>query len=331
MRLAAVAAAVLLAVAWVLTPLRTRELVTFLQPESALDAPVRELRGPLPAPVRYAYRPACEERTAGCGHWTLVTSTGERWWVPGAGADDDRIALSRDGRRLAYVRDGHLTLRDLAAGSVKRIRVRKAGHPAFFRDGRHLLVRGAWLVVDAERGGTRRLKGRGRVAGWTAGGVVLATSRSSRAPGHLTAVTYTVHSADGKAVRWAELPGNLDGATPSPSGRALAVLPDEVTRHGRAVRDVVLIDPATRAVTRTVTPRLPAGWRAEEIVRWEDEGALVLRTSGPWKEDDYQVLDLATGDARRLAITVPGVTDELLYRANLIVEIGDVSTAARTS
>ncbi|MFB4288490.1 hypothetical protein ACBI99_12675 [Nonomuraea sp. ATR24] len=332
MRLAAVVAAAVLALAWLLTPLWSRGPVTFLRPESGQDArPVQELRGPLPAPVRYAYRPVCDEPTAACRHWTLVTTTGERWWVPGAGAGDDGITLSRDGRRLAYLRDRHLTLRDLTAGTVKRIRVRKEGYPAFFRDGRHLLVRDASLIVDVERGSTRRLKGSGRVAGWTAEGVVLATSRSSRAPGHLTAVTYTVHSPEGKEVRRAELPGNLDGAAPSPSGRALAVVPDEVTRHGRAARAVVLIDPATRAATRTVTPRLPAGWRAEEIVRWEDEDTLVIRATGPWNEDAYHVLDLATGDARRLAITVPGVTDELLNPANLIVEIGDVSTAGRTS
>ncbi len=66
-------------------------------------------------------------------------------------------------------------------------------------------------------------------------------------------------------------------------------------------------------------------------MRWEDEDTLVIRATGPWNEDAYHVLDLATGDARRLAITVPGVTDELLNPANLIVEIGDVSTAGRTS
>ncbi|WP_219500698.1 hypothetical protein [Nonomuraea ceibae] len=216
MRLAAVVAAAVLALAWLLTPLWSRGPVTFLRPESGQNArPVQELRGPLPAPVRYAYRPVCDEPTAACRHWTLVTTTGERWWVPGAGAGDDGITLSRDGRRLAYLRDRHLTLRDLTAGTVKRIRVRKEGYPAFFRDGRHMLVRDASLIVDVERGSTRRLKGSGRVAGWTAEGVVLATSRSSRAPGHLRAVTYTVHSPDGGPRR--SCAGRT--RTPSSSGR----------------------------------------------------------------------------------------------------------------
>ncbi|MCK2213382.1 hypothetical protein MF672_006180 [Actinomadura sp. ATCC 31491] len=70
------------------------------------------------APIRYAAASDCDKdprNAAWCGSWWYRTTDGRRHPLSGAGRWSDAVAVSGDGRRLAYVRakDTRLVIRDL--------------------------------------------------------------------------------------------------------------------------------------------------------------------------------------------------------------------------
>ncbi|GAA2311436.1 hypothetical protein GCM10010149_72600 [Nonomuraea roseoviolacea subsp. roseoviolacea] len=333
----AAAALAVVAALWVTAPAWSEPPVRFVRTGADPLAPApgpRELRGPAPAPVRYAYRPVCGDGTEACEHWILVSTRGERWWLP-YGFGDGPLALSRDGTRAAYWhrKEWRYAVVDLARGTttflpedLPRPHDPGAGGqaPLFSLDGRYLLVAeeridvdtatvvpGPLRVVDVAHGGVRRLPRGERAAGWTGRGLALVTvERAGRSPGHVTSGSYVVRSPDGAVVGRAELTGGLAAkAVPSPSGETLATVATELTPAGPAFRGVVLTGTRTGRPGRTVVPRLPAGWRVDRIARWEGEDALVAETRGPHHELAYHLLGLTDGSASPLGLDVPPLDD----------------------
>ncbi|WP_214320793.1 hypothetical protein [Nonomuraea sediminis] len=277
------AVAALLAAVWVVLPSWTADRPAFVRASptpSAAPAPP-ELRGRVTGPVRYAYRPECDEEVPACERWVLVSARGERWLLPDA-LSEDVLALSRDGTRAAYPhrKTGRLVVADLAAGTARTYPVRPSfPAPEFSPDGRRLLVPGDHpVVVDVDRGTVRR----------TPGG-----PEPVPPPGHVTTTTYLAY-AEGGAIRRVTLPGNLVGKL-SPSGRLLATVPREVTPEEVVTPGVLLVDAATGRSLRTIPGPV------QEVVRWESESALIVR------KDGYQVLDVNTGGLRPLGIDGDGV------------------------
>ncbi|TMR98058.1 hypothetical protein [Nonomuraea basaltis] len=352
-RSALAAVAVAVAVVWVIDPLALpgERPIQFLRPElpRAASAPKPQKLSKYASPVRYAYVPACQDGSGPCANWNLVTAGGERGWLPGADAAGS-LALSQDGTRAAYLRgkDERYVVADLRTGTLTPLPVRQKGGsvgeifgaqpPLFSLDGRHLLIQLDRLdkddetvlerpmIVDIDRGAVHRLPATDRVVGWTDGGLLVVTSkRTAGLPGHVTKAKFTVYSPQGKAVRTFTLPGNLTYATvPSPSGRTLASPVHEITPYGVADFGVTLIDTSSGRPVRTIVPGLPAGWRIREIVRWDGEDALVVKSSGPYNETGHHVLDLATGGMRPIGADMSDVADLPLQPAGLGVVVANV-------
>ncbi|QFY06225.1 hypothetical protein GBF35_05635 [Nonomuraea phyllanthi] len=363
LRYAVAAAAVALTAAWVIGPVSEvtgplsevigpiigKPPVRFVQPRPARTPSLMpDRRGSYASPVRYAYVPACQDDLDPCSHWILVSSDGERGWLPGA-ADDGSLALSPDGRRAAYLNaDERYVVVDLRTGHVTPLPIRQKGGsvgemfgaqpPLFSLDGRHLLIQLEHLdkdtelvlerplIVNVRTGAPHRLPAVGEVVGWTSAGLMTKeTRRTDDVPGHVTSAAFTVYSPKGKVVRRFALPGNLAaGAVPSPSGRMTATLAREVTPDDVTGLGIVLTGTSTGEPARTVAPRLPAGRRAMRILRWDGEHAVVLRTTGPRGETGHHVVDLATGAARPLDVRMDDVVNLPLQPAALSVVLGSV-------
>ncbi|WP_188191065.1 hypothetical protein [Nonomuraea sp. SYSU D8015] len=343
------AAALAVAAAWAIGP--GERPIRFLRPSSspAASAPVPQKLAKYASPVRYAYVPACQDGSGPCANWNLVTASGEHGWLPGADAAGS-LALSQDGTRAAFLRgkDERYVVTDLRTGKTKPLPVRQKGGsvteifgaqpPRFSLDGRHLLIQLDRLdenddvvlenpmVVDIERGAVHRLPRVDRVVGWTNAGLAVMTRKpTDDLPGHATSATFTVYSPQGKAVRTYTLPGNLaDGTVTSPSGRTLASLVREIAPDGIADLGVALTDTSSGKPVRAVAPRTPTGWRIREILRWDGEGALVVKSRGPYNEIAHHVLDLGTGGMRPLGIDMGHVADLILQPADLGVVVGSV-------
>lgn len=345
------ALALAVAAAWALGPLPGERPVQFVRPASSpvASAPRPQELAKYSSPVRYAYVPACQDGSGPCVNWNLVTASGERGWLPGATAGQP-LALSQDGTRAAYLRgkDETYVVADLTTGTITALPVRQEGGsvteifgaqpPLFSLDGRHLLVQRDHLdkdeevvlenpmIVDIERGAVHRLPRVGRVVGWTdAGLAVMTRKRTDDLPGHVTSATFTVYSPQGKAVTTYRLPGNLaDGTVVSPSGRTLASLVREIAADGVDDRGIALTGTSSGEPVRSVVPRMPAGWRISEIVRWDGEDALVVRSRGPHGELAHHLLDLGTGGVRPIGVDMSGVADLVLQPAELGVVIASV-------
>ncbi|MGW0801973.1 hypothetical protein [Nonomuraea sp. NPDC002799] len=329
------------AVVWVLDPPPAEPPVTFLRPSATpAAAPPPAALSRYASPVRYAYQPACQDESGPCTHWNLVTAGGEHGWLPGADAGGD-LSLSGDGTRAVYLRDDTYVVADLTTGTLKPLPVRHkgdpAGEPLFSLDGRHLLIQfdhldeddevvpDDRLIVDIDRGAVHRLATAGEVAGWTSDGLVtVSTRRTDSLPGHVTSASFTVHSPRGETVRTFTLPGNLGAGVPSPSGRTLAALAQEITPEDVAHLGVNLVGASAGRLARTVVPRLPPGRHLTEIIRWDGEDGLVVRTRGPAGEIALHVLDLATGGTRPLGVEMADVTDPFRAPAGLSVVVGSV-------
>ncbi|MEV0591925.1 hypothetical protein [Nonomuraea cavernae] len=331
----AVVALTILAAAWVVAPLRAEPSPRFVRPwaEQPASAPtVRQLTGPVPVPIRYAYVPSCQDNTGACRHWILVSARGERWWLPGA-ADSDSLTLSADGLRVAYSSDAArgFVIRDLKTGTTRPLPVKREASigeffgvrpPLLSPDGRYLLVQHDHLdkneevvserplIVDTDRGTVTRLPGGETVIGWTAAGLALVRERSTNSlPGHVSTASFVIRSPGGKVVRRTVVPGNRSRSWFSPSGHTLASLAREATPDDLVTTGVVLVGTSKGHPTRTVTPRQPVGRRIAEILRWEDENTLVVRTAEAGNDSAYHLLDLQDGTTRPIEISIPDSAD----------------------
>ncbi|MFC5815560.1 hypothetical protein [Nonomuraea harbinensis] len=343
-----VAAAAALAAAWLIYG-GGPPPVEFLSPEPAppaTPAPAAvKLTGPAPAPVRYAYEPHCNDGTDGCRHHILVSATGQQWWVEGA-HDDAPFALSADGTLVVHPLGDRFVARDLTTGTVTELPIKTeesvgeifgAQQPLLSLDGRHLLVQHDHLdedvevvlerpmIVDIRRGTVRRLPKGERVAGWTTEGLALVTDQPARdLPGYATSATYVIRSPGGRVVRRFTVPGNLAHGLPSPSARTLATLAKEIAPHDVVSTGILLTGTGTGKTLRTIVPRLPEGLRADALIRWEGEDALLVRAEDRHGKISYHVVDLATGAARDLRVAMAPVSDYMLAPAELSVLIGSV-------
>lgn len=344
------AMAVAAAAAWVIGALPGERPIQFAPSEPAPPAYVStpQKLTKYASPVRYAYVPACPDESDPCADWILVTTNGERGRLPGADAGES-LALSQDGTHAAYLRgeDERYVVADLRTGTLTPLPVRQKGGsvgeifgarpPIFSPDGRHLFIQREHLdkddeivferpmIVDIDRRTVHVLPAVDQVVGWTGAGLVVATNKpADNLPGHVTVAAFTVYSPRGKVVRTFTLPGNLAAGLPSPSGRTLAslvreVTPDRVTTHG-----VALTGTSSGKTMRTVVPRLPAGRQISEIVRWDGEDALVIKTRGPYNKIGHHVLDLATGGVRPISVDMADVANRLSRPAEFGVVVGSV-------
>ncbi|MBB5074939.1 hypothetical protein [Nonomuraea endophytica] len=283
------AAGVLVIAAWVTLPLWQQEaglpLAKGMPGSTASLPPATELRGPAPAPIRYAYQPECPDQSGPCLQWHLVSTRGEQWWLPGASAQDTFV-LSDDGTRATYPRGKGLVLHDLMTGEVTPLSV-KGEEPIFSLDGRHLAA--GREVADLATGRVHRLNGVARA--WTSRGVITSTLKpDDHTPGQVNVTFFTVSSPEGKRLSRFTAPGDLssDGVL-SPSGRQFATLTREVTPTSVTTTSILI------SRERAVTPRLPAGWTITTILRWTGEDTLLVRLRGPVNRVAYTVVDLTTG------------------------------------
>ncbi|MEV3983796.1 hypothetical protein [Nonomuraea sp. NPDC049758] len=339
-----------LAAGWVAAPLPAEPGVRFVgsQPvtpgRTAKEPAKPAKRTKYATPIRYAYAPSCDA----CAHMILVGDGAERGRLPYS-FDGTMFALSRDGRRAAFLRDSDNTyvVADLRTGAVERLPVRQprgtvtalfgAQPPLFSLDGRHVLLQPDHLtkdtdvvleppvIVDVARGTATRLPDRGQVAGWTSEGLVMKSGEPTRrSPGHLRSVRFAVYSPKGDLLRGYTMPGNVEWAIePSPSGRLIASRHRELTPGGVLQQGVALFDTKTGEHVRTVTPRLATGWWLAALLRWEDEDTLTVRANGPLGETAYLVLDLRTAAIRPIDVTGE-VADFMLQPAELSVVLGRV-------
>ncbi|MFF4191428.1 hypothetical protein [Nonomuraea sp. NPDC001831] len=245
---------VALAAAWVAASLPAQPGVRFVRSQpvttgKAAKKPAKPAkRTKYATPIRYAYVPSCGDAGV-CGNMILVGDGGERGRLPYS-FDETMFALSRDGRRAAFLRDSDNTyvVADLRTGAVERLPVRQprgtvtaffgAQPPLFSLDGRHVLVQPDHLtkdtevmleppvIVDVARGTAVRLPDRGQVAGWTTEGLVMRSGEPSRrSPGHLRSVWYAVYSPKGDLLRSYTMPGNVEWASSRPPPAARSTSP----------------------------------------------------------------------------------------------------------
>ncbi|MFI6501348.1 hypothetical protein [Nonomuraea typhae] len=310
------AAAVLAAAVWVVVPLWQGEDVATVPPApSAAGVPAR-LDGPAPEPVRYAYAPACDEEPA-CSRWNLV-SAGRRWWLPGASAGN-QLALSPDGTLAAYwlgAEHGNV-LHDLTTGRIRPLPVAKDAiavdgglPPLFSPDNRYLMMQRDQdppEVIDLARGSVRRMPYAGAVRGWSASGLVFATTEPARdLPGYVARTAFTIRTPEGRPRRALTLPGDLSAAGAlSPSGRTLATLARQATPDAVATTGIVFNGDRPR----TVTPHPPPGWTVTGILRWQDERTLVAAMGDEEGRHGYATLDAETGAPGTPTILERPVTD----------------------
>ncbi|MFI6320649.1 hypothetical protein ACIBG8_24145 [Nonomuraea sp. NPDC050556] len=335
----ALVAAGLMALLWALLPLWTSGTPVMVRPQAraATAVAIASVEAPkaVPTPIRFAYVPACMDGSPPCTHWVLVSERGDRWWLPGA-ADDGSLALSHDGTLAAYpVKDGYV-IRNLTTGHFTRVKTKgeKSIGPlfsgtdlAFSLDDRYLaiprdhldkddeVVADPPMIVNAETGAVRVMTGSdGSMSGWTSEGLVLTrAAKDTGTPGHVSSVIYTVRSPAGKLVRRFTMPGNLgQGLAVSPSGRMLATPADG---------GIALLD-TKGARVGSVLPRPPAGWKLAEVARWEGDGALVVRLSGPRGRVSHQVVDLAGGHMRPYGTEGADVADLPMEPAEYAVVLG---------
>ncbi|MEU8247102.1 hypothetical protein [Nonomuraea sp. NPDC048916] len=315
--------------------------------EQRASAPAaHKLTGPTPAPIRYAYAPSCEGTDA-CDHWILVSARGERRWLPDAG-DGGSLTLSPDGLRAAHwsATAGRFVVLDLKAETTRTLPVKGedsigellGGRPPLLSlDGRHLLVQSDHLdkndevvlerplIVDIERGTVTRLPGGETVVGWTAAGLALVRERSTdRLPGHVSTASFVIRSPRGEVIRRIVLPGNLAKDLFSPSGRTLATLAREIAPDGVVTTGVVLVGTSKGHPARTVVPRQPTGRQIAEILRWEGENALVVRTADARNNGAYHLLDPTDGAMRPIEISTPDVVDLPLNPMETALVLGSV-------
>ncbi|MFI9554174.1 hypothetical protein [Nonomuraea endophytica] len=285
------AAGVLMIAAWVVLPVWQQQdqgppMARSMPGATASLAPATELKGPAPAPIRYAYQPECLDQSGPCLRWHLVSTRGEQWWLPGASAQETFV-LSDDGTRAAYRRGKGLVLHDLMSGKVTPLPVKGYEEPIFSLDGRHLAV--GREVADLATGRVHRLNGVARA--WTSSGVITSTLEpDDRTPGQVNVTFFTVSSPEGRRLRRFTAPGDLssDGVL-SPSGRQFATLTREVMPTSVTTTSILL------SRERAVTPRLPAGWTITTILRWTGEDTLLVRLRGPVNRIAYTIVDLTTG------------------------------------
>ncbi|MEV0146699.1 MULTISPECIES: hypothetical protein [unclassified Nonomuraea] len=125
-------------------------------------------------------------------------------------------------------------------------------------------------------------------------------------PVDLVAAELALRARSARVVSRAELPGVLaTTAVPSPAGDTLATVATESSPGGPVPRGVVLTDARGEGPTRTVVPRLPAGWRARAILRWESGNTLVTETRGPHGEVGRHLLNPADGTTTPLRLDDP--------------------------
>ncbi|QYC42292.1 hypothetical protein Nocox_23445 [Nonomuraea coxensis DSM 45129] len=225
--------------------------------------------GGTPAPIRYVAVSDCAKdprNAAWCGSWWYRTTGGERHPLPGVGRWEGAVAVSGDGRRLAYVRakDARLVIRDLGGGTrVSKARAWPSGieldgtRVTMSYDGSLVAVSCCWAgntmsparVYDA---GTGALLGkvpdvavRDDVVSFSGDGDQILARSYDEQPGRLR-----VHDLDGR--RTAEVvPPRLvgeNGATAAldAAGRTVAVY-----ATGRRPA-IALYDLETREVTATI-------------------------------------------------------------------------------
>ncbi|MFE0146530.1 hypothetical protein ACFWY5_05275 [Nonomuraea sp. NPDC059007] len=285
------AAGALVIAAWVVLPVWQQHdqdppMARSMPGATATLPPATELKGPAPAPIRYAYQPDCPDQSDPCPRWHLVSTRGEQWWLPGA-SGEDTFVLSDDGTRAAYWRGRGYVLHDLMTGTVTPLPVRGEQEPIFSLDGRHLAV--GREVADLATGRVHRLNGEAR--GWTSSGVITSTLKpDDRTPGQVSVTFFTVSSPEGRRLRRFTAPGDLssDGVL-SPSGRQFATLTREVTPTSVTTTSILI------SRERSVTPRLPEGWTITAILRWTGEDTLLVRLRGPASRIAYTIIDLTTG------------------------------------
>ncbi|SEM33354.1 hypothetical protein [Nonomuraea pusilla] len=302
--------------------------VTLVLPPAPGARPAASATGPLPdlpagavGPLRYAYLTQCTveknpEQTLDCSavEWQVVTQDGKRYRVPQAlalaGNRRIPLAISRDGRRLAYYsrQAGAHVVRDLATGaetvSPVKIEERRIGIGSMLAvsdDGRHLVfdpregTKDPGTLIDVRTGRTVPVPGRYEVV--TVKDGVAELVRYVRTDLRLMPVT----GRPGRTVRFGG--AFIFFSELAPDGRTVAA----VEHAELAKRRITLLDTRTgRKLREVAVTGLPREGAIGGTGLWRSGTELTLLVEDRDGMSGYAV-DVTTGRARRVT-AYPGAT-----------------------
>ncbi|MFI6811521.1 hypothetical protein ACIBG7_03885 [Nonomuraea sp. NPDC050328] len=174
-------------------------------------------------PIRYGYRPGCLDGfiDRDCLTWRLADTAARHWALPGGG---DSLRLSGRFALVGLWEQGVVVVHDLTSGKKSE---HPSGKVAVSPDGTTLAhLYGRVLTLRPVAGGrSRRVKvGADPVFhGWTSRGVLLTVARRSAEPGRLHWAELIEYSPDGKRMGATPIPSGLAGPLRiSPDGRRAA-------------------------------------------------------------------------------------------------------------
>ncbi|GAA4518749.1 MULTISPECIES: hypothetical protein [Nonomuraea] len=311
--------------------------------------------GDLPArgvgPLSHAYKTFCEpargEAPKGCrdGGWRVVTRSGETYHVPDAlrslapgrtGLRDSPLAISRDGRKIAYYSadEGTFQVRDLASGrkttaaqKVPKSLLGSVSRLMLSDDGRFVAFskvpdfKDPALLIDMRGGAVRELPNRWVPIGLSPDGATITLAEYSPRSRLRTISNLWPSSSKGDTTS-VILPVDYHFSPLAPDGRTVAVIENLSTAERPCRRgDLALMDTLTGEKRKpTVISGLPADVSQISLRTWlsaEEVTALTMsvrcRPASDVPDDEPAVIDqpyrtmtayavnVRTGKARKLA------------------------------
>ncbi|MEU9831333.1 hypothetical protein AB0D67_07300 [Streptosporangium sp. NPDC048047] len=321
--------------------------------------------GDLPArgvgPLSHAYKTFCKpvggKAPAGCrdGAWRVVARSGKAYYVtealpslaPGrTGLRDSPLAISRDGRKIAYysAEEGTFQVRDLASGQkttaarkVPRGWLGSISHLMLSDDGRFVAFskvpefKDPALLIDMRDGGVRELPNRWVPIGLSRDGSTITLAEHS--PRSRLRTISNLWSGSAKSDTMSVIqPVNYDFSPLAPDGKTVAVIENRSTaekpcRHG----DLALMNTLTGEKRETtVIKGLPSDVSQISLRTWlsaEEVTALTVsvrcRPASEVPDDEPAVIDPPYRTMTAYALNVrTGKTRKLAtYRAQSFFEI----------
>ncbi|MEU6424448.1 hypothetical protein ABZ860_01025 [Microbispora sp. NPDC046973] len=306
--------------------------------------------GDLPArgvgPLSYAYKTFCKlgsgKAPAGCrdGGWRVVTRSGKTYYVPEAlpsiALRDSPLAISRDGRKIAYysAEEGTFQVRDLASGQkttaatkVPKTQLGSISRLMLSDDGRFVAFskvpdfKDPALLIDMRDGNVRTLPNRWVPIGLSQDGATITLADYSPRS-RLRTISHLWPSSSKGETTSVDLPLNYHFSPLAPDGKTVAVIENRSTaekpcRHG----DLALMDTRTGEKRKTtVISGLPSDVSQISLRTWlsakevtaltvsvrcrpasevpDDEPAVI---GPPYQTMTAYAVNVRTGKARKLA------------------------------
>ncbi|MBB6347631.1 hypothetical protein FHU36_004176 [Nonomuraea muscovyensis] len=315
-------------------------------PGTVTDLPARGV-GPLSHAYRTFCRPDKGEAPEGCreGGWRVVTRSGRTYHVAqalpslnayrGTGLRDSPLAISQDGRKIAYygARESTFVVHDLASGKrraapnkIPQAWLGSVSHLLLSADGRFLAftknpeLKDPAMLVDMRERMVRSLPNGWNPIGLSPDGETITLARYAPSARLRTMSRLWTASTAGNATS-VKLPRNYLFSPLAPDGESVVAVPVEeaCTRGG----DLVRLDARTGKVLRKIAVRgLPGAGHHISLRTWrtaDEVTALVMpatcppvparvdapgpeeRNDPPYRTMTAYAVDVRTGQARKVA------------------------------